>query len=200
MNNTPSAQNRLHKLSAAALRPALYAYYPCFITRRALLSSPRAAKSNALPCRFGRTSTARREVPGLQLRGQIDGAANAPRRINETDKAIVMVNKYPPLRAFAWWFALCTRNGYIHGIFYDGTFMLLNDNGRGMRINFLTYLKSYLPLMTMSLRIILYLKCQCAPYRGPIKFYMSILNQPITIITGDNLKSISFFYRKRTWK
>ena len=31
-----------------------------------------------------------------------------------------------------------------------------------------------------------------APYRGPIKFYMSISNRPITITRGDNLKSISF--------
>ena len=32
----------------------------------------------------------------------------------------------------------------------------------------------------------------------PIKFYMSISNRPITIIRGDNLKSISFLYRKTT--
>ena len=34
-----------------------------------------------------------------------------------------------------------------------------------------------------------------APYRGPVKFYMSISNRLITIIRGDNLKSISFLYR-----
>ena len=44
-----------------------------------------------------------------------------------------------------------------------------------------------------------YQKCQCAlraPYRGPLKFYMSISNRPITIIRGDELKSVSFLYRK----
>ena len=42
-------------------------------------------------------------------------------------------------------------------------------------------------------------KCQRvlrAPYRRPIKFYLAISNQPIIIIRGDELKSISFLYRK----
>ena len=35
-----------------------------------------------------------------------------------------------------------------------------------------------------------------ASYRGPIKFYMSISHRPITIIRGDNLKSISLYSKK----
>ena len=34
-----------------------------------------------------------------------------------------------------------------------------------------------------------------ASYRGPIKFYMSISNRLIIIISGDNHNSISFLYR-----
>ena len=38
---------------------------------------------------------------------------------------------------------------------------------------------------------------RAAPYHGPTQFYVSNSNRPITIIRGDNLKSIFFLYRKK---